>query len=175
MGAHIGPPTSHTTRRTHSLAFRAATALFGHLGVEWNLLTLTDTELDALAEVIALHRRLRPLLHGGDVVRFDTEPGAVAHGVYAPDCDDAIVSYAQVASSLSLTPPPFRLPGLDPDRVYRVEHVRLPGERFGPARTHPAWMSAGVAMAGADLASVGLQLPSLHPESAILLHLTAQH
>ena len=42
MGAHIGPPTSHTTGRTHTLAFRAATAMFGHLGVEWNVLELDD-------------------------------------------------------------------------------------------------------------------------------------
>ena len=37
MGAHIGPTRSHTTGRTHSLSFRAATAMFGHLGVEWNV------------------------------------------------------------------------------------------------------------------------------------------
>ena len=42
MGAHIGPPRSHTTGRRHSLGFRAATALFWHLGVEWNLLTLRE-------------------------------------------------------------------------------------------------------------------------------------
>ncbi|WP_438828973.1 alpha-galactosidase [Streptomyces gottesmaniae] len=26
---------SHTTSRTHDLTFRAGTALFGHLGIEW--------------------------------------------------------------------------------------------------------------------------------------------
>jgi alpha-galactosidase len=173
MGAHIGPSTSHTTRRTHTLAFRAATALFGHLGVEWNLLALDDGELDALRDVIALHRRLRPLLHGGDVVRFDTEPAAVAHGVYAIDRREAIVSYAQVATALSLTPPPLLLAGLDSNRSYRVQRLALPGERFGPARTQPAWLTTGTEMSGADLGSVGLQIPSLHPESAILIHLTA--
>ncbi len=54
-----------------------STALFGHLGVEWNL-------LDGLAEVIALHRRLRRLLHGGDAVRFDLEPEFVAHASTPP-------------------------------------------------------------------------------------------
>ena len=75
-------------------AFRAITALFGHLGVEWNLLSLDETELDELAEVIALHKRLRPLLHTGDTVRFDTEPAYIAHGVYAADRGEAIVSWA---------------------------------------------------------------------------------
>ena len=171
MGAHIGPPTAHTTGRTHTLAFRAATALFGHLGVEWNLLTLTDDELAALAEVIALHRRFRPLLHGGDVVRFDTEPAYVAHGVYAPDRSEALVSFAVVATAISLTPPPLLLPGLDPDRSYRVELLHLPGEPHGPGRTQPAWCRDGVTLSGAALAAVGLQPPALHPESAILIHL----
>ena len=42
MGAHIGPSRSHTTGRIHSLAFRGATAMFGHLGVEWNISRLDD-------------------------------------------------------------------------------------------------------------------------------------
>jgi alpha-galactosidase len=171
MGAHIGPERSHTTGRRHDLAFRAATALFGHLGVEWNLLSLRDDELDALAEVIAVHRRLRPLLHTGDVVRFDTEPAYLAHGVYAADRSEAVVSFAQLTTAPSLTPPPLLLPGLDGARTYRVEHLALPGERLGPARTTPAWWTAGVELTGVALATVGLQLPCSNPESALLLHL----
>ena len=48
MGAHIGPTARPTTGRSQTLAFRAATALFGHFGVEWDLLTLTDAELGEL-------------------------------------------------------------------------------------------------------------------------------
>ena len=173
MGAHIGPPRSHTTGRRHGLAFRAATAMFGHLGIEWNLRDLDDDRLDALAEVIALHRRFRPLLHGGDVVRFDTEREFVAHGVYRPDRSEALVGVARVATSPSLVPPPLRLPGLDPDRRYRVEHLALPGEPGGPNRTLPAWWRDGLEMTGRGLATTGVQLPAMHPETATLLHLTA--
>ena len=49
MGAHVGPPAAHTPGRTQSLAFRAATALSGHFGVEWNLLSIDDSELWELA------------------------------------------------------------------------------------------------------------------------------
>jgi len=173
MGAHIGPERSHTTARRHGFAFRAATALFGHLGVEWNLLDLDEWQLGRLAEVIALHQRFRPLLHGGDTVRFDTEPEFAAHGVYAPDRGEALVSFAQLATSASLTAPPLRLPGLDPDTEYRVEHLPLPGEYLGAARSQPVWWADGVVLSGRALATVGLQLPSLHPESAVLLHLQA--
>jgi alpha-galactosidase len=172
MGAHIGPERSHTTGRRHDLAFRAATALFGHLGVESNLLSLDDSELDALAEVISLHRDLRALLHTGDVVRFDTEPAYLAHGVYAADRSDAVLSFAVASTANSLTPPPLIVPGLDPDRRYRVERLRLPGERRGLGRTQPAWCDGGITLTGAGLAIVGIQPPSMHPESAILIRVS---
>jgi len=171
MGAHVGPERSHTTSRRHFLAFRAATALFGHLGIEWDLLSLDDDELERLAKVVALHKRFRPLLHGGDVVRFDVDPSFHAHGVYAPDRSEALVSFAVLRTSPSLLPPPLLLPGLDADRQYRVEHVALPGERLGPNRSGIEWFTDGLTIDGRSLALQGLQLPALHPESAVLLHL----
>ena len=174
MGAHIGPTHSHTTARRHSLGFRAATAMFGHLGVEWNLLALSPDERAALAEVIALHKRLRPLLHGGDVVRFDHPGvGAHAHGVYSADRSEAVVAFVQLRTAPSLSPAPLRLPGLIPDAMYRVEQLHLPGDaRLGPARRQPSWLRDGIDLTGAQLGAIGLQMPSLDPETAFLLHLT---
>jgi alpha-galactosidase len=172
MGAHIGPTRAHTTGRVHTLAFRAATALFGHLGVEWNVARLDDDRRAALAAAIAVHKRFRPLLHSGDVVRFDTEKPYVAHGVYAADRSEALVSFAQLATAPSLTPPVLRLPGLDPDQRYRVEHVALPDERWGMSATQPAWLVDGIVLTGRQLAAHGLRPPVMHPESAILISLT---
>ncbi len=171
MGAHIGPGRSHTTGRRHDLGFRAATALFGHLGVEWNLLALSDGELDALAEVIAIHRRFRALLHTGNAVRFDTDAPYVAHGVYAPDLSEALVSFAVIATANSLTPPLLQLPGLDRARVYQIERVAIPGQSHRPGRTEPDWCTGVVESTGAMLAEVGLQPPAMHAESAVLIHL----
>ncbi|MEN9643819.1 MAG: hypothetical protein RL238_488 [Actinomycetota bacterium] len=171
MGAHIGPTRSHTTGRVHSLAFRAISALFGHLGVEWNVLSLTDTERAQLADVIELHRRFRPLLHGGDTVRFDPvhngqTAASHAHGVYATDRSEALVAHVQLTAGMSLLPPALRLPGLDADRRYRVEQVPVPGSNV-------VWAQSGIELTGAQLARHGVQLPRQHPESGILLHLTA--
>lgn len=173
MGAHIGPTRSHTTGRVHTLAFRAATAMFGHLGIEWNIVRLDEAERRALAEVIAIHKRFRPLLHAGDVVRFDTESAYCAHGVYASDRSAALISFAQLTTSASLTPPALRLPGLDHDRRYRVEHVGLPGERWGLAFGQPAWLTDGVELTGRQLAAHGIRPPVMHPESAVLFALSA--
>ncbi len=171
MGAHIGPTRAHTTGRVHTLAFRAATALFGHLGVEWNVAQLDDVRRSALAEVIAVHKRFRPLLHSGDVVRFDTEAAYCAHGVYAADRSEGLVSFAQLTTAPSLTPPALQLPGLDLDARYRVEHVALPDERWGTATTQPAWLADGVELTGRQLAAHGIRPPVVHPESAVLISL----
>lgn len=174
MGAHIGPPTSHTTGRTQTLSFRAATALFGHLGIEWNITRLSEEESLALGAVVAMHKEYRELLHSGDSVRFDSDDSYCAHGVYAADRSQGIVSFAQLTTAKSQTPPPLRLPGLDGDAVYRVEHLRIPYETWGSGRTQPAWLSGdgGVELTGRQLASHGVQPPTLHPESAVLFTLT---
>src|SRR4029453_1750990 len=86
MGSHIADGASHTTGRRHDLSFRAATAIFGHLGVEWDLARATEAELRELAEWIAFFKQHRGYLLGGDLVRMDTaDPDVVVHGVVSPD------------------------------------------------------------------------------------------
>ncbi|WP_425465609.1 alpha-galactosidase [Nonomuraea turkmeniaca] len=64
-------PSVHTTRRTPVLAFRAGTALFGHLGIEWDLRSASPADRAALAERVRLYQRHQVLLHTGRIVRFD--------------------------------------------------------------------------------------------------------
>ncbi len=178
MGAHIGPNRSHTTGRSHTLDFRAATALFGHLGVEWNVLKLDESERAALAAVIELHKRFRPLLHSGDVVRFDSfDDASIAHGVYSADRAEALVCVARVATAMSLVPATLHLPGLTPDVRYRISRVSLPNDEAESPRSklQPVWSveGHGIEMTGHELAVIGIQLPVMHPESALLIQLRA--
>ena len=39
--------------------------------------------------------------------------------------------------------------------------------------SEPAWLGAGVTLSGAALGLVGLQMPALHPEQALVLEVTA--
>ena len=182
MGCHIGPPTAHTTGRTHTLAFRAATAFFGHLGIEWDVTRLDDDERAALRSVVATHRRHRGLLHGGDAVRFDTDDAWCAHGVRARDLSEAIVSFARLTSDGPAAPDPLRMPGLDPDASYRVARLDLTGEGVersvrAAAPLRPGWFDREpgdeLVLTGRQLAIHGIQLPVMWPESAVLVHLTA--
>jgi alpha-galactosidase len=174
VGSHVGPPRSHTTGRTHDLGFRVATALFGHFGVEWDIASASEEEQAAVAEAIACYKRLRPLLHGGQVVRADhSDPAAYLHGVVAGDRSEALFAYVQLTASALETPGPARLPGLDPDRAYRVAPLQPVGAPETEQAAAPPWYEAGgVTLAGRVLGQVGLPLPVLRPEQALLLHLT---
>ena len=172
LGAHIGPTRAHTTGRSQRLAFRAATALFGHLGIEWNLLEAEPRHLEALSWWIAQHKRLRPLLHTGRLERLDhPDPAVAAQVVVSPERDEAILSVAQLTASRWSVPPRLRIQGLDPARTYRLTHLAAPGEVLGLG-SRAAWLDETVEATGQMLATIGLQVPVLLPESALLVELT---
>jgi alpha-galactosidase len=194
MGSHIASGRSHTTGRSHDLSFRAATAVFGHLGIEWDLAKVDSAELAELAEWIDFYKAYRELLLGGDVVRLDfPDRSLCAGGVVAPNRSRAIYSLASLDGSEVVLLGRLRLPGLDPARRYRVKPLvvaRLPhGLRpplwWGSGPPEPDFYDStvpeplgkstygvpqppGVVLTGAALASVGLTAPSLHPEQAVL-------
>ena len=185
MGSHIGAERSHTTGRRHSMSFRGATALFGHLGVESDVTQLRDSELEQLRHIIGVYKKYRYLLHGGDTVRFDTfelTAGAgLSHGVYSLDRRQALVAYCQLSSDVSLTPPMWRLPGLLEDALYEVQIVPLTTATSvivpGAVVRQPEWLSealrgAPATFTGRYLEVVGLQAPVMWPETAVLVYLS---
>ena len=44
MGCHIGPEQCHLTGRRHSIAFRGGVAFWGHLGIEMDISSLSETD-----------------------------------------------------------------------------------------------------------------------------------
>ena len=68
----------------------------------------------------------------------------------------------------------LRLPGLDPDRTYAVSSVDTGGTPLAVERRPPARSTVdGFQVRGRFLGEVGLQLPALAPEQALVLHLRA--
>lgn len=175
LGGHVGSGRAHITGRTHELSLRLVTALFGHAGIEWDLTRASDAERQQLAAWAALYRELRPLLHGGRTVRTD-EAGddRLVHAVVSPDARDALIALVQLTASPVATPPRLRLPGLDPDRVYRIEPVALGAPAHVVQDAAPAWWQSGsIDITGRALAEFGVPVPLLAPEQAILLRATA--
>lgn len=183
MGSHIASTPNHTTGRRHELAFRAGSALLGHLGIEWDLREASDADLEDLRAVIALFKERRDLLFTGDLVRADRgEDSLGLTGVVARDRSRALFALSCVATPDVALVGRLRLPGLDPARRYRV----LPREVGAPSadgrpRTKgwPAWardgrgLSDGVELSGAALGRSGLAAPLMRPEALILLEVSA--
>jgi alpha-galactosidase len=172
MGAHIGAPRAHTTSRTHDLAFRAGTAWFGHLGIEWDITTATPSERRQLAGWVALHKRWRGFLHSGSVVRTEhPDPALWVHGVIARDGSEAIFSLVAVATSVCFPPGRVRLPGLEPDARYRVGLMPPLTPVAGSAQAPAPWLAGGgITLTGRTLAGVGLPAPPMAPEHLLLVH-----
>ncbi len=171
MGSHIASGVSHTTGRAHRLAFRAGSALYGHLGIEWDLAQATDEENADLAAWIALYKEERALMHTGTVVRADeSDPTLLVYGAVASDAASALFFLASLGRSEGSPRGRFLLPGLDPARRYRVEPVRIGTPEPGFAA--PAWWD-GVELTGRALAASGLHAPLMLPESIAILRVTA--
>jgi alpha-galactosidase len=171
VGSHVGPPTAHTTGRTHTLGFRAATALFGHFGIEWDIALAIDAERAELAEWIGVYKAERDLLHSGRVVHADGDDPMSVYGVVDDDRARALYAVAALETSSWSSARPIRLPGLDPTRRYRIERV-------GPAPAYASngsgWTDDGpIELAGSVATHVGVVLPILRPETAMVLRVTA--
>jgi alpha-galactosidase len=170
LGAHVGAPHDHVTGRSLPLAFRAGTALFGHMGVEWDLTSASEAELEELATWIALHKRLRPVLHAGRVVRADhPDPSALLHGVVRPE--RGVFGFVQLTSRVEWAPAPLRLPGLDPAALYEVRVAGpVPEAAMMPQwAMMPEWAAAPVRLPGSALGELGLPAPTMRPTSVLVI------
>lgn len=167
MGSHVASGRSHVTGRWHDLNYRAATAVFGHLGIEWDLAEATQEELDSLGRWITFYKEHRHTLHTGRLVRIDLPyPGVYAKGVVTNE--QAIYSIAQLQATSIANIGHVRLPGLDPDRRYRLHTVD--GTPVG-AHMQAPWVHEpeGIVLTGRQLAAAGLRAPTLRPSTAILI------
>ena len=183
MGMHLTSPVVHSTRRTVDLDLSASVALFGHVGVEWDLTTIDDAHSARVAEWIALAKRLRPLVATGRVVNVDgVEQGLDVRGIVAPDRTTAVYTIVQTATTAAYPPGRVRLPGLAPDRLYTVRAGSGAGAGAGsgsgsgsdePGQSPLAWMQHDTVLTGAELDAVGLRPPVQFPQRATVVEVTA--
>ena len=164
MGSHVASGRSHTTARWHDLDFRAATAVFGHLGVEWDLAQAAADELEQLGWWIAWYKANRRTLLTGRLVRADlADPDVWFKGVVT--AERAIFSLSMLRATDTASLGRLRFPGLDPDARYRV--TVLDRQLIPPASRTP-WQAEGIEATGRQLATVGVRAPLLQPATAVL-------
>lgn len=174
VGSHVGAERAHTTRRHFDLDFRAATALFGHFGIEWDLTAASAEDRARLAEWVAYYKAVRTLLHTGSTVRRTLESGDLwLHGVVDPSRARALYSLTLRERHITWPAGRVQLPGLDSAREYRVTVAGPGADATYDPRIHPSWYRTGIVLTGSALGEVGVHVPALDPDTAVLLDVEA--
>ena len=172
LGSHVGAAPSHATGRSQSLAFRAAIACMGHMGVEMDPTRLSDRDRAQLADWLAFYKQWRGCTLGQDVVLGTGADGLVwqAHG--GPD--DCLLFVIRTTPFTDRRPQPLRLPFAAEAAHWDVELLRYAGPGNGTLPPGPE-IYAGEATAhrwsGSWLAQNGLPLPTQAAESVAIFHL----
>ncbi|ANN57198.1 alpha-galactosidase [Mesorhizobium loti NZP2037] len=171
LGAHISGSPNHQTGRRHSLSFRAVVALAYHLGVELNPLMLDDAERAELAFWIALHKRLRPLLHGGRSFQLAPLDGRYVWG--ATTAARIVLFVAQAGQMLTEQPPPLVMPAMDCEPgKWRIASISPAEPAFIRMSDGQRGLLGGQTTFSLEtLRRGGLPLPMLRPESGMVLEL----
>ncbi|MGE6742651.1 alpha-galactosidase [Allorhizobium pseudoryzae] len=173
LGSHISASPNHQTGRRHTLSFRALVALAYHLGVELNPLELSADERDELKVYIETYKRLRDLFHAPGA-NFHMEPVDGRYVWGAVGAEKIVLIVAQGPQMVNEQPAPLVLP----------EHVTRLGGAWTIRTVLPAQpnvirisegqtrlLSGAIAFNLESAGMVGLPLPMLRPESAMLLEL----
>jgi alpha-galactosidase len=149
--------------------------------MEWDIREAVGAERETLRELVGLYKEHRALLHSGTAVRADlSEPAHSLYGTVSPDRSEALLAFVSLATPDDEAPGSVALPGLDPERTYRVRGI-VPGNEPGTFghRVDPAWLRTtsggegreGIVATGRHLATIGIPLPALNPERAMLLRI----
>ena len=105
------------------------------------------------------------------------DPAVRLDGMVMPNRDAAIYRFTQLTPSQTYPAAPVHLPGLDPERTYRVSpldpSLDLTGLTNGQS-TLGWWNEEGVVLTGEALQRYGIRPPSLHPQQAVLFKAVAE-
>ncbi|TXC70338.1 alpha-galactosidase [Sphingomonas ginsenosidivorax] len=172
MGSHVGASPAHSTGRRQGMAFRAAVALPGHLGVELDPAALSERENAVLSDAIARYKQLRAQFHSGKVWLGEGPDGLVwqMHG----EPGALLLSVTRVDPTTFRHPPAVTLPPLAGAGSLRVRLLDLATEDGHPApdaALFGAMRGDGVLFDGDWLAQAGLPMPAMKAESVALFAL----
>jgi alpha-galactosidase len=172
IGAHVSASPNHQTHRASTLDFRALVAFAYHFGIELDPLRLGDGERERLTQWISLHKRLRPVLHGGRQFHLDPIDGRYVWG--AADGSTLVVVVAQGPQMMGEQPPPLRLTAeVTGTGAWRVASCTPAAPDFiriseGQRRL----LDGTVPIPSGTLTASGLPLPMLRPQSGCVLEFT---
>ncbi|MFK7992547.1 MAG: alpha-galactosidase [Granulosicoccus sp.] len=171
MGAHVGHKTAHLTGRVTSLHTRAIVALQGQFGFELDARKLEAQDVITLQHYTQLYKSNRQWLGNATFWQVSTYSKAlVASGNVDENQDRALFSVVAVGNMHATRAGHLPLPGLDPKALYRLqlESINV-AELAAFNKIIPGWCENAVLTSGELLMKLGVPLPVLPPQSALLI------
>lgn len=173
LGSHVGPAPAHATGRSQGMDFRCAVAVFGHMGVEADIRKLNASDQQTLARWIALYKSWRAVLHTGQF-----HQGNTANGVWwlVQTEKACLLGVFTLHTPASPHHAPLLLPGLSGLGLWRVKLCGWAGQERARGDATMAWREAlqgeGVLHSADELRHIGLSLPNMNAESALIFLLS---
>ena len=125
MGAHVSVCPNHQTARVTPLKTRGNVAYFGTYGLELDITKMTDEEKEEIKRQIKEFKQYYNLIQYGDYYRL-LSPFGKGESLYCAwetvkeDGSEALVCAVRYDSDASSTPATFKVKGLIPNKLYRV-------------------------------------------------------
>ena len=152
MSSWVTDEAGMRDRSAASLEYRFLVAMSGVLGIGADLIGWTPAQLDRAAELVALYRSIREVVHTGDSIRHGT-PADTTYCVEYAGTDGTVVMFVF---------------DRDRDRISDREQVRIRPSRLDPSARYRIRGSDTIVV-GAAASSVGVVVPFTLAADADLL------
>jgi len=171
MGAHVGHKTAHLTGRVTSLHTRAIVALQGQFGFELDARRLNPQDVITLQHYTQLYKANREWLASSVYWQISSYSKAlVACGFVDEAQDHALYSVVAIGNMHPTRPGHLPLRGLDPERRYNLTLESINVADLAPFnKVIPTWCERAVSTSGELLMKLGVPLPVMPPQSAVLI------
>ena len=130
MGCHISEIPNHQTGRQESLRTRAATAMWGNLGLELNLNRVTKEQKQEIKKEIDFYKEIRNVVQFGTLYRLKGLGNEYAWMHISQDNMQILVTYVQILAKPNTVSKRLRLFNLQPDAFYQIEEKIYTGQEL---------------------------------------------
>ena len=171
MGAHVGHKTAHLTGRVTGLHTRAIVALQGQFGFELDARRLDPEDIITLQHYTQIYKSNRNWLANASYWQIPTNSDSLtACGNVDESLDTALFSVVATHNMRPSKPGHLPLRGLDPHGRYTVKLESINISELAPFnKIIPSWCETAVSTTGQLLMEMGIPLPIMPPQSAVLI------
>ncbi len=124
MGAHVADCPNHTVGRVTPFETRGIVALAGTFGYELDVTKISEEERAMIPKQVEMYHKYNDLVRQGDYYRiasYRENHFYDCYAVVAKDKSEALVTYVQVLNRPNYHSRNIRIPGLVPEKQYRIE------------------------------------------------------